>query len=69
MMSHGHKGYRDNAQTIIDAVNYLKKSISEIPELEVIGDPQVNLDFCIINFYSYSKKKMIFKYDYMNKEL
>ena len=42
MMYLGKKGYRDFALKIFNALNFIKKEISSIPELELFGDPVVN---------------------------
>lgn len=42
MMYLGREGYKDLAKKIFLALNYLKKQIREIPELELFGNPIVN---------------------------
>ncbi|KRX02515.1 Pyridoxal phosphate-dependent transferase [Pseudocohnilembus persalinus] len=60
MMSHGQKGYRQNAEIIINAVNYLKKEINSIPQLEVLGNPEV----CAIGFtFNKTLKASIYQLD------
>lgn len=42
MMKLGKKGFRENAERIFNTLNYLKKEITAMPELELFGNPIVN---------------------------
>jgi len=63
MMHLGKAGYKDLAKKMFTALNYLKKEIQAIPDIELMGDPIVNtLAFKSRNekvMNSYSLKKAL----------
>ena len=61
MLYFGHNGYKRLSNKIIDTVQSIKKAVEEIPEVEVIGNPQLSVIaftsdkiniFCLMDYLS-----------------